>query len=94
MKDLTALREEVDAVDRELIALFARRMEICGKIARYKQANGMEIFAPEREAQVLEVLKENAAPKMLPYTRDLFRCLMDLSKRYQQNLLAVEEFLT
>ena len=87
MKDLQQLRVEIDAVDRELIRLFAQRMDICGQVAQYKAAQGMAIYAPQREAQVLDALADKTAPEMLPYTRRLFQTLMDLSKEYQRALL-------
>ena len=48
MKDLQQLRVEIDAVDRELIRLFAQRMDLCGQVAQYKAAQGMAIYAPQR----------------------------------------------
>mgnify|MGYP000903902637 CR=1 FL=1 len=87
MKDLGELREEIDAVDRQLTDLFALRMDLCGQVAQYKSARGMAIYAPEREARVLEALEGKTTPEMLPYTRRLFQTLMDLSKEYQRELL-------
>lgn len=88
MKDLQTLRVEIDATDRQIIELFARRMDICGQVAQYKAAHGIAIYAPEREAQVLEALAGKTTPEMLPYTRRLFQVLMDLSKEYQEQLIA------
>ena len=42
--DLNDYRKEIDQIDDELIALFAKRMETAEKIAAYKQANGLRVL--------------------------------------------------
>ena len=41
--DLDELRKEIDAVDRQIVALFEKRMEISERIAAYKQKVGMQV---------------------------------------------------
>ena len=36
--DLNTLREEIDAIDRDIVKLFCSRMEISGKVSAYKAA--------------------------------------------------------
>ena len=47
--ELTDLRREMDAIDRELLALFARRMALSGEIAGLKKAAALPVFDPARE---------------------------------------------
>ena len=42
--DLNDYRKEIDRIDDQLIALFARRMETAEKIAEYKKANGLRVL--------------------------------------------------
>ncbi len=60
---LLALRERIDAVDRELLALLNRRAGLALEVGELKKAEGSVAFRPEREAQVIDGLKaSNAGP--------------------------------
>ena len=54
MKDLKTCRDEIDAIDQKLIALFEERMHICEDVIKYKMAHHMEIFQSGRETEVIE----------------------------------------
>lgn len=55
--DLLALRERIDAVDRELLALLNRRAKLALEVGEVKKREGSVVFRPEREAQVIDGLK-------------------------------------
>jgi chorismate mutase/prephenate dehydratase len=55
--DLLALRTQIDAVDRELLALLNRRATLAQHVGELKKAEGSVVFRPEREAQVIDQLK-------------------------------------
>ena len=55
--DLLALRHQIDAVDRELLALLNRRAAIASHVGELKKKEGSVVFRPEREAQVIDGLK-------------------------------------
>ena len=40
MTDLLVLRDEIDRIDRQMVELFEKRMEICGEVAEYKINTG------------------------------------------------------
>lgn len=50
--DLESLRVQIDAIDRELIAVLARRGELTAAVGAIKHARGLPLYAPEREAQL------------------------------------------
>ena len=75
--ELTDLRREMDAIDRELLALFARRMALSGEIAGLKKAAALPVFDPAREE---EKLRQAA----------LYRLLMAESRAYQEKILSGE----
>ena len=54
---LLALREQIDQVDRELLALLNRRAGLALKVGEVKKREGSVAFRPEREAQVIAGLK-------------------------------------
>ena len=55
--DLPALRAQIDAVDRELLALLNRRAALALAVGEIKKTEGSVVFRPEREAQVIDGLK-------------------------------------
>jgi len=60
---LLALREQIDAVDRELLTLLNRRAGLALEVGEIKKHEGSPVFRPEREAQVIEGLKrDNPGP--------------------------------
>ncbi|MBL8288423.1 MAG: prephenate dehydratase [Rubrivivax sp.] len=54
---LQALRTQIDALDRELLALLNRRARLALEVGELKKRDGSPVFRPEREAQVIEGLK-------------------------------------
>ncbi len=93
-KDLNILREEIDAVDEQIVALFNRRMEICGDVARYKQNVGKNVFDPERERKKLAKIAQMSGEEMRDYTTGLYSLIFDLSKAHQQRIIGGEKPLT
>lgn len=88
MKELTAIRAELDAVDGELVALFEKRMALCREVAAYKMAHGLPVLDTSREAQVLDsraaLLHDGSLDADV---RALFQTLMSLSRRTQQQMM-------
>lgn len=87
MMTLEQAREEINSVDKEIAALFERRMKAVEAVNDYKIANGLEIFDAAREVQVIE---KNSAlikdPKLVGYFRDFIISMMDISKKYQRDI--------
>ena len=54
MKDLTQVRAELDAVDRDMVALLEKRMGLALDVAAYKSAHGLNVLDAGREAAVLD----------------------------------------
>lgn len=48
MSDLGELREQIDALDKELLKTLAKRMEVVDAIGKYKKANGLELRDDQR----------------------------------------------
>ena len=85
--DLASLRVEIDQVDQELLTLFLRRMKIVEDIASYKIENGLPVLHPARELEVVAKARYQAGDAMGGYARQLFECLMSLSRDMQQKLI-------
>ena len=78
-------RAEIDAIDREIVSLFERRMQVVMEVARIKKDNGMAIFDASREKEVIakvqSYLKDATLKEELA---EAYETLMKVSKDYQQ----------
>lgn len=86
--DLEAYREQIDQIDRRLVALFLQRMQVVEDIARHKLERGLPIFHPQRERQVIEKARGRAEAAMGDYVEEFFTALMAVSRRMQEDMLA------
>ena len=78
-------RAEIDAIDREIVALFERRMQVVVDVARIKKENGIAILDASREKEVIakvqSYLKDDHLKEELA---EAYETLMKVSKDYQQ----------
>ena len=88
MNELELLRQEIDTVDRELVALFEKRMHLVRRVAQYKLAQGIPVLDSTREEAVLAsraaMLEEKAWQGSV---RELYQTLMALSRAEQENCI-------
>ena len=85
--DIQELRQQIDAIDDQLVDLFGKRMDVAAQIADYKKANDMPIYVPAREREKLLDVANKADPEMSNYTRVLYSMLFELSRSYQSKRL-------
>ena len=88
--DLKDYRQEMDAIDEELVSLFVKRMNVAAQIADYKKENNLPIFMPSREREKLQDVAKMAGADMAGYTKVLYSMLFELSRSYQGKLNARE----
>ena len=88
MDELEQARQEIDAVDAQLAALFERRMRAVVQVALYKKAHGLPIHDPAREEQVLQKAADRIQdPALRPYYLDHVRNRMAVARQYEALLL-------
>ncbi|WP_058914420.1 bifunctional chorismate mutase/prephenate dehydrogenase [Entomohabitans teleogrylli] len=58
--ELTALRDQIDEVDKALLGLLARRLELVAEVGEVKSRYGLPIYVPEREASMLASRRQEA----------------------------------
>jgi chorismate mutase / prephenate dehydratase len=75
--ELLALREQIDALDRDLLALLNRRASLALSVGALKKKEGSVAFRPEREAQVIDGLKAgNPGPLATESVAPIWREIM------------------
>ncbi len=95
MKDLKQCRQEIDAIDQQIIALFEQRMNVARDVVRYKLAHQMEIFQSVREAEVLEKnINRVQQEELKDYAKLMLTSLMNISKSYQSTFLPHQQTMS
>ena len=79
MEALNELRQDIDALDAQLAALYRRRMDVAARIAAVKR---------EREREIRARLTELAAPALQPGMQAWFEALRAASRDWQEGLPA------
>ena len=80
----------IDALDRDLLQIMARRMALVAEVAAYKRAHGIRIRDADRERLLLEDRRTRAGSLGLPAgeIESIFRVLMRSSRDHQATLRA------
>ena len=86
--DLSQLRGELDCIDRQIVELYEKRMEVCAQVAAYKIETGKRVFDKEREQQKLKSVSELTHNELNARgIRDLFEQIMSMSRKLQYQMI-------
>jgi len=88
--ELSELRNEIDGIDRELVALFKKRMNVSAEVAEYKRQNGLPVLDASRERALLSKISEMSGEEFEEYSRILYSTILDVSRSYQHSKLDTE----
>lgn len=84
-KELNNCREQIDAIDDQMLQLLSRRAQLAHTIGNLK--NGGPIYRPEREAQVLRrLLEQNPGPLSDEAVSAIFRTVMSNCRTLEKEL--------
>ncbi len=87
--DLLELRNELDGIDKQIVELYEKRMNVCGQVAEYKIETGKRVFDKEREKQKLDAVRALTHNDFNAYgVTELFEQIMAMSRKLQYRLLA------
>ena len=81
--DIQELRQQIDAIDRELVGLYCRRMETARAIGQFKRENNLPVLDSERERELLNKVASLAGEENKQGILALYRLLLDQSKQRQ-----------
>lgn len=88
-KDLGELRNRIDEIDEQIVALYEERMEVCKGVAGYKIANGKKVFDRAREEEKLQKVSALAHNEFTSHgVQELFEQIMSMSRKLQYQMLA------
>ncbi len=87
--ELKPLREGIDRVDVQLLALLNERMRLCREVGRIKGERGLELLDPGREERIYERLTGlNPGPLTDASLRSVYREIFTASRLLQHLLIA------
>ena len=82
MSGLDELRTEISELDRRLLELLNRRLELVAAVRDYKDSAGERWIDPEREAELLQALvAANPGPLSERGVRSIFSAVLDVLKQ-------------
>ncbi|GAB3626329.1 prephenate dehydratase [Pandoraea terrae] len=82
---LRPLREKIDAIDQQLLALLNQRAAVALEVGEVKKRFGAPVFRPERELQVITRLQEaNAGPLYGDNLAAIWREIMSASRALEK----------
>ena len=88
--ELKEIREQIHDVDEKLLPLFINRMKLAERIAEVKKKQGLPVYDPDRELEILAWVSR-CAGDMGSYARRFYSHLFDLSRSYQNRIMSEQE---
>lgn len=86
--DLMELREQINEIDREMLDLFLRRMQVSSNVAEYKRKNGLPVLDAARERELLANIAGQAGEDLDEYAIVLYSTILSLSRSFQHKKLS------
>ena len=86
--DLMELRQQINEIDREMLDLFLRRMQVSSNVAEYKRQNGLPVLDAARERELLANIAGQAGEDLDEYAIVLYSTILSLSRSYQHKKLS------
>ena len=75
-------REQISDNDRAIVDAVNKRLKLVAQVKSYKESRGLGFLDPEREEWMLQYLsRANRGPLSAEGLHELFRMILDLSKR-------------
>lgn len=88
IQELSITRQEIDDVDKQIVELIEKRMDLALEVAKYKMSTGKPIYDRSRELEKLEKLGAMANSEFNAKSiQELFLQIMSVSRRYQYSVI-------
>lgn len=86
-KALTACRQQIDQIDRDITKLFLQRLEVAERIGAYKRENQLPVEDLQREREKLEFLRQAVEEGQQEAVCRLFGEIIKICKDRQNDLI-------
>lgn len=81
---LHELRERLDAIDAQVIALLAERAQVVAQVAEHKRAHDLPVHMPEREAAIIARLRAlNPGPLRDEAIERIYRTVIEEMRQFE-----------
>ena len=92
IQDLSITRKEIDEVDKQIVELLEKRMDLALEVAKYKSSTGKPIYDRDRELEKLEKLSDMTSSDFnAKGVQELFSQIMSVSRRYQYRIIGDQD---
>ena len=90
---INRMRKAIDLVDRDIVRALSRRRDLALEIGRVKAERGMSVRSPAREAELIEIIREEAVLQNLDpeQVEAVFQVILAGSRAEQRRLRSVGE---
>ena len=86
--DLSQLRQQIDTIDRQIVDLYEKRMDVSRQVAEYKIETGKKVFDKQREQEKIAGVKALTHNDFNSHgVEELFEQIMSMSRKRQYQLL-------
>lgn len=92
-QSIEELRKQIDEIDKDIVKLFCKRMQIAAGVAEYKRQHSLPVLDISRERALLAKVADMAGEEFGGYTKVLYTNMFALSRSYQQGLLSGQSSL-
>lgn len=90
--ELAECRVQIDALDRQIIELIEKRMDVAAEIGLEKKRLGRPIFDVVREQEKLKKVRELTANDSIKDRMEkIYQSIMDETKVYEQEIIDNED---
>ncbi len=80
------LRKSIDTLDRQILELVAERLRLVKQVGEIKRGQGLDVYDPTRERDLLEGVARAAPPPLdAAMAQRIFRCIIEESRTLEQH---------
>ncbi|MGH8047778.1 MAG: chorismate mutase [Chthoniobacterales bacterium] len=88
MSELSVIREKIDAIDTQLLALLNDRAKLALEVGKIKSRDGLPIYAPDREQSLLRsLIEKNQGPLSEQAIRAIYREIMSAALALEKDVV-------
>ena len=89
-QELKEFREQIDALDAQLLELLAKRFQIVRNVGHMKVEKNMEVVQADRAQEVIDMAAERAVQKGVPekFIRKMYEAMIDEAHVIEHDIVA------